>query len=110
MADKEKRRSRVRAGGEVVRQKLKERPHLRPTVYGYLTEERESLRQGFAALFLSSTGELVAGNSLPSIARILGEPVGPAALLPPAIGMRGAPLGAVGNRLSTALQTRLLSF
>ena len=73
MVDREKRRSRVRAGGEAVRRKLKERPRLRPTVYGYLTEERESLRQGFAALFLSSTGELVAGIALASIAGILDD-------------------------------------
>ena len=64
----------MRAGGEAVRRRLKERPRLRPTVYGYLTEERESLRQGFAALFLSSTGELVAGIALASIAGILDEP------------------------------------
>jgi mgtE-like transporter len=110
MADKEKRRSRVRAGGEAVRRKLKERPHIRPAVYGYLTEEKESLRQGFAALFLSSTGELVAGIALAGIAGILDELVGLAVLIPAAIGMRGAIFGAMGSRLSTAIQTGLFSF
>ena len=41
VAEGEKRRSRVRAGGEAVRRRLKEGPRIRPTVYGYLTEERE---------------------------------------------------------------------
>jgi mgtE-like transporter len=110
MSEKERRRSRVRAGGEAVRRRLKERPHIRPAVYGYLTEEKESLRQGFVALFLSSTGELVAGLALASIAGILDELVGLAVLIPAAIGMRGAIFGAMGSRLSTAIQTGLFSF
>jgi mgtE-like transporter len=110
MADKEKRTSRVRAGGEAVRRRLKERPHIRPAVYGYLTEEKESLRQGFVALFLSSTGELVAGIALAGIAGIMNELVGLAVLIPAAIGMRGAIFGAMGSRLSTAIQTGLFSF
>ncbi len=110
MAEIGKRRSRVRAGGEAVRRRLKERPHIRPAVYGYLTEEKESLRQGFAALFLSSTGELVAGLALAGIAGILNELVGLAVLIPAAIGMRGAIFGAMGSRLSTAIQTGLFSF
>src|SRR3712207_7941587 len=52
-----------------VRERLRNRPRLRPKVYGYLTEEKESLRQGFAALFLSSVGELVAGLVLAGISR-----------------------------------------
>ena len=110
MAEKEKGKSRVRAGGEAFRRRLKERPHIRPAVYGYLTEEKESLRQGFAALFLSSTGELVAGIALAGIAGILDELVGLAVLIPAAIGMRGAIFGAMGSRLSTAIQTGLFSF
>jgi mgtE-like transporter len=109
MSEKEKRRSRLRAGSEVVRRRIRERPRLRPRVYGYLTEERESLRQGFVALFLSSTGELVAGIALASIAGILDELVGLAILIPAAIGMRGAIFGAMGSRLSTAIQTGLFS-
>jgi mgtE-like transporter len=110
VAEKEKRRFRVRAGGEVVRRGLQARPKIRPRVYGYLTEEKESLRQGFAALFLSSTGELVAGLALAGIAGILNELVGLAVLIPAAIGMRGAIFGAMGSRLSTAIQTGLFSF
>ncbi|MDQ3794506.1 MAG: hypothetical protein M3316_02310, partial [Actinomycetota bacterium] len=107
MSEKEKRKSRVRARGEYVRRRLKERPHIRPAVYGYLTEEKESLRQGFAALFLSSAGELVAGVALAGIAGIMNELVGLAVLIPAAIGMRGAIFGAMGSRLSTAIQTGL---
>jgi mgtE-like transporter len=110
MAEKEQRRFRVGVRGEAVRRRLKERPHLRPAVYGYLTEEKESLRQGFAALFLSSSGELVAGIALAGIAGIMNELVGLAVLIPAAIGMRGAIFGAMGSRLSTAIQTGLFSF
>ena len=109
MAEKAKRRSRVRAGGEAVRRRLRERPRIRPTVYGYLTEEKESLRQGFAALFLSSMGELLAGIALASIAGILNELAGLAVLIPAAIGMRGAIFGAMGSRISTAIQTGLFT-
>jgi mgtE-like transporter len=100
----------VRAGGAAVRRRIRERPRIRPKVYGYLTEEKEPLRQGFAALFLSSTGELVAGIALAGIAGILDELVGLAVLIPAAIGMRGAIFGAMGSRLSTAIQTGLFSF
>ncbi|HET7477886.1 MAG TPA: magnesium transporter [Rubrobacteraceae bacterium] len=101
-------RDRGRKGG--VRDRLRNRPHIRPKVYGYLTEEKESLRQGFAALFLSSTGELVAGLALASITETLDQLVGLAVLIPAAIGMRGAIFGAMGSRISTAIQTGLFSF
>src|SRR3954451_23734422 len=93
-----------------IRQRLRDRPRIRPRVYGYLTEEKETLRQGFAALFLSSTGELVAGIVLAGIAGTLDELVGLAVLIPAAIGMRGAIFGAMGSRLSTSIQTGLFSF
>ncbi|CAN5273071.1 magnesium transporter [soil metagenome] len=92
---------------EAVRERLRRRPRIRPKVYGYLAEEKESLRQGFAALFLSSAGELVAGIVLAGISGILDELVGLAVLIPAAIGMRGAIFGAMGSRLSTSLQTGL---
>ena len=85
-------------------------PRIRPRVFGYLTEEKESLRQGFASLFISSTGELVAGIALASISGTLEELVGLAVLIPAAIGMRGAIFGAMGSRLSTSIQTGLFSF
>src|SRR3712207_5634902 len=114
-ADKERRRLGVRAreerdgepgkgGGE--RRRLRERPRMRPRVFGYLTEEKESLRQGFAALFVSWVGELVAGIVLAGIAGTLEELVGLAVLIPAAIGMRGAIFGAMGSRLSTRSEER----
>src|SRR3712207_9145424 len=106
MSEKEKRGSRVRAGSEVVRRRIRERPRIRPRVFGYLTEEKESLRQGFAALFVSSVGELVAGIVLAGIAGTLEELVGLAVLIPAAIGMRGAIFGAMGSRLSTRSEER----
>jgi mgtE-like transporter len=107
--EKRKRfRDRGRPGG--VRDRLRNRPHLRPRVYGYLTEEKESLRQGFAALFLSSAGELIAGIVLAGISGTLDELVGLAVLIPAAIGLRGAIFGAMGSRLSTSIQTGLFSF
>lgn len=93
-----------------MRERLRHRPRIRPKVYGYLTEEKESLRQGFAALFVSSVGELVAGIALAGIAGILDELVGLAVLIPAAIGMRGAIFGAMGSRISTAIQTGLFEF
>ena len=102
MSEKEKTGKR-----EAVRERLRRRPRIRPRVYGYLSEEKESLRQGFAALFLSSAGELVAGLVLAGISGILNELVGLAVLIPAAIGMRGAIFGAMGSRLSTSIQTGL---
>ncbi len=93
-----------------LRRRLAARPRIRPRVFGYLTEEKESLRQGFAALFISSVGELVAGIMLAGIAGTLEDLVGLAVLIPAAIGMRGAIFGAMGSRLSTSIQTGLFSF
>ncbi|ABG04011.1 MgtE integral membrane region [Rubrobacter xylanophilus DSM 9941] len=86
------------------------RPRLTPRVFGYLTEEKETLRQGFAALFVSSVGELAAGIVLAGIEGRLEELVGLAVLIPAAIGMRGAIFGAMGSRISTSIQTGLFSF
>ena len=105
MAETDRTKTRGKEGG--IRQRLRDRPRLRPKVYGYLTEEKEPLRQGFAALFLSSAGELVAGIVLAGIAGTLDELVGLAVLIPAAIGMRGAIFGAMGSRLSTSIQTGL---
>jgi mgtE-like transporter len=108
VSEREKRQARGREGG--VRERLRNRPRLRPKVYGYLTEEKETLRQGFAALFLSSAGELIAGIVLAGIAGTLDELIGLAVLIPAAIGMRGAIFGAMGSRLSTSIQTGLFRF
>src|ERR671913_321707 len=111
VSEREKRRVRWREGGREggLRRRRPGGPRLRPRVYGYLTEEKESLRQGFAALFLSSAGELLAGIVLAGIAGTLEELVGLAVLIPAAIGMRGAIFGAMGSRLSTSIQTGLFS-
>ncbi|MGI8649763.1 MAG: magnesium transporter [Rubrobacter sp.] len=100
-----KRRSRRQR----IRARLERRPHLSPHVLGYLTEEKESLRQGFAALFISSIGELLAGVALASITNTLEELIGLAILIPAAIAMRGAIFGAMGSRLSTAIHTGLFN-
>jgi len=97
----EKREERVRA-----RLRLG-RPRLVPKLLGYVGREKESLRQGFAALFISSVGELVAGIVLAGITNTLEELVGLAILIPAAIAMRGAIFGAMGSRLSTAIHTGL---
>ena len=110
MAEAETKGSKSRSGEGGIRQRLRDRPRLRPKVYGYLTEEKETLWQGFAALFLSSAGELIAGIVLAGIAGTLDELVGLAVLIPAAIGMRGAIFGAMGSRLSTSIQTGLFSF
>lgn len=83
------------------------RRRLSPRLLGYFADERESLRQGFAALFLSSVGELVAGVVLAAMTNTLEELVGLAVLIPAAIAMRGAIFGAMGSRLSTAIHTGL---
>jgi mgtE-like transporter len=116
VAEKERRRFRVRVreehAGEPVkdrglRRRLRARPRLRPRVYGYLTEEKESLRQGFSALFLSGTGDLLAGIILGGITGILDQFVGLMVLIPAAIGMRGAIFGAMGSRLGTSIHAGL---
>ena len=109
VAEEKKKRFRDRGRPGGVRDRLRNRPRLRPRVYGYLTEEKESLRQGFAALFLSSAGELIAGIVLAGISGTLDELVGLAVLIPAAIGMRGAIFGAMGSRRSTSIQTGLFS-
>jgi len=109
-AQREKR-DRERRDGERrgLRGRLRDRPRLRPRVRGYLTEEKESLRQGFASLFISSVGELAAGLVLAGIAGRLEELVGLAILIPAAIAMRGAIFGAMGSRLATSIHTGLFA-
>ena len=108
VAETDRTKTRGKEGG--IRQRLRDRPRLRPKVYGYLTEEKETLRQGFAALFVSSVGELVAGIVLAGIAGTLDELVGLAVLIPAAIGMRGAIFGAMGSRLSNCIRTGLFNW
>jgi mgtE-like transporter len=94
-----------RSGGRRgwLRALLRSRPHLAPAVLGYVTEERHSLRQGFSALFLSGTGDLLAGIILGAITGTLDRFIGLMVLIPAAIGMRGAIFGAMGSRIGTAI-------
>jgi mgtE-like transporter len=96
----EERPGRRKSG---LRALLHSRPHLAPAILGYVTEERHSLRQGFSALFLSGTGDLVAGVMLGAITGTLDRYAGLMVLIPAAIGMRGAIFGAMGSRLGTAI-------
>ena len=96
-----------RGGPSGVRRRLPERLRIRPRVFGYLTEEKESLRQGFSALFLSGTGDLLAGIMLGAITGTLDQFVGLMVLIPAAIGMRGAIFGAMGSRLGTSIHAGL---
>ncbi|HKN89471.1 MAG TPA: magnesium transporter, partial [Acidimicrobiia bacterium] len=61
--------------------------------------------QGFAALLVSSFGDLVAGVTLGVITGTLEKLPGLLVLVPAAIGMRGNIFGALGSRLGTAIHT-----
>lgn len=63
------------------------------------------IRQGFAALLVSSAGDLAAGVTLGSITHTLERLPGLLVLVPAAIGMRGNIFGALGSRLGTAIHT-----
>ena len=70
-----------------------------------LGTEAAALRQAFAALLVSSGGDLLAGVTLAGITGRLEELPGLIILIPAAIGMRGNIYGALGSRLSTAIHT-----
>src|SRR5947209_10919364 len=62
-----------------------------------------SLRQGLAALLVSSGGDLLAGLTLGAITGTLADLPGLLVLVPAAIGMRGNVFGALGSRFGTAI-------
>src|SRR5947209_15990286 len=62
-----------------------------------------SVRQGLAALLVSSAGDLLAGLTLGAITDTLSALPGLLVLVPAAIGMRGNVFGALGSRLGTAI-------
>src|SRR3954453_342114 len=64
-----------------------------------------SVRQGLAALLVSSGGDLLAGLTLGAITHTLADLPGLLVLVPAAIGMRGNIFGALGSRLGTAIHT-----
>jgi mgtE-like transporter len=65
--------------------------------------DASTVRQGFAALLVSSAGDLLAGLTLGSITHTLDRLPGLLVLVPAAIGMRGNIFGALGSRLGTAI-------
>jgi mgtE-like transporter len=64
-----------------------------------------SIRQGLAALLVSSGGDLLAGLTLGAITHTLETLPGLLVLVPAAIGMRGNIFGALGSRLGTMIHT-----
>ncbi len=70
-----------------------------------LGADAAGLRQAFAALMVSSGGDLVAGLTLGSITHSFDRLPGLFILIPAAIGMRGNIFGALGSRLGTAIHT-----
>src|SRR5947208_2828293 len=70
-----------------------------------LGSDAASVRQGLAALLVSSAGDLLAGLALGAITHTLAALPGLLVLVPAAIGMRGNVFGALGSRLGTAIHT-----
>jgi mgtE-like transporter len=74
-------------------------------VRGYWAQESRSIRSGSSALALGLGATLVAGITLASAEDRLESVPGLLALIPAAIGMRGAIFGALGSRLATGILT-----
>src|SRR5437660_698045 len=74
-----------------------------------LGSDAASVRQGLAALLVSSGGDLLAGLTLGAITNTLSALPGLLVLVPAAIGMRGNIFGALGSRLGTAIHTGTFS-
>ncbi|MGH9222680.1 MAG: magnesium transporter [Acidimicrobiales bacterium] len=68
-----------------------------------------TMRQGLAALLVSSGGDLLAGLTLGAITHTLDQLPGLLVLVPAAIGMRGNIFGALGSRLGTAIHAGTFS-
>jgi mgtE-like transporter len=75
------------------------------TVRAYWSQEARSIRTGSRALALGLGATLIAGIVLASAEDRLEEVPGLLALIPAAIGMRGAIFGALGSRLATGILT-----
>jgi mgtE-like transporter len=73
----------------------------------YWRAEQRTLRQGLAALLLSTVAGFVAGLTLSSITGTLQELPGLLVLIPAAVGMRGTIFGAIGARLGTSTHAGL---
>src|SRR6476646_9046310 len=70
-----------------------------------LGSDAATVRQGLAALLVSSGGDLLAGLTLGAITGTLEKLPGLLVLVPAAIGMRGNIFGALGSRLGTLVHT-----
>jgi mgtE-like transporter len=71
-------------------------------LWAYWRAERRTLRQGLAALTLSTLAGFVAGLTLSHITGTLDALPGMLVLIPAAVGMKGTIFGAIGGRLGTA--------
>ncbi|MCU0860804.1 MAG: magnesium transporter [Methanomassiliicoccales archaeon] len=69
----------------------------------FFLRNRKVFTLGFAALMISSLGDLLAGATLGSMNQTLSQIAGLMILIPAAIGMRGNIFGALGSRLGTAM-------
>src|SRR5689334_4933495 len=69
----------------------------------FLGPDLSSVRQGLAALLVSSGGDLLAGLTLGAITHTLEALPGLLVLVPAAIGMRGNIFGALGSRFGTSI-------
>jgi mgtE-like transporter len=74
-----------------------------------LGSDAADIRQGLAALLVSSGGDLLAGLTLGAITGTLADLPGLLVLVPAAIGMRGNIFGALGSRFGTAIHAGTFS-
>src|SRR5438067_2584058 len=74
-----------------------------------LGSDAASVRQGLAALLVSSGGDLLAGLTLGAVTGTLAELPGLLVLVPAAIGMRGNVFGALGSRFGTSIHAGTFS-
>ncbi|MFP5297865.1 MAG: magnesium transporter [Actinomycetota bacterium] len=73
----------------------------------YFHSERQTLKQGFAAVLIASLTSLVAGLTLAAMDDRIGVVVGLFVLIPVSIGMRGNIFGALAARLGTTIHSGL---
>lgn len=81
------------------------RRQIRRRFAALIGRQRTNFKQGFAALMISSVGDLAAGLALGFMTGTLERLPGLIVLVPAAIGMRGNIFGALGSRLGTAIHT-----
>lgn len=77
-------------------------PRRARSLWAYWRAEQRTLRQGLAALAVSTLAAFVAGLTLAHVTGTLEELPGLIVLIPAAVGMKGTIFGAIGARLGTA--------